>query len=758
MRESERKASDSVAKKRYETPELIALRAAMLDGTDSSKLARAIRNAELQLDAVSAAVIRRARTVLSERRRLEKLAEVQRKKAAARNRSIQEAAARIAVRKQQEEEEEELAKEEAKKANQYGRLQSGSRTLVSSVIGDEHDILSTSSREDVSAQAKKEEQELNLAIQESLAASRTREGDAASTTLDADTSVRGHTSSRDVSSEHGQESKRAKTLTTLQGSERDSSGREVRKQQGGVVSLGAANSAANRNGVVVPANQQHDNAKASGQSIPTKHAQSQSFSSAAATAAVMGAATGRGGRPHVQASPQRHYQTRQQQQQQRLPLESSTKVGMHPSLPTHDVPYLSASDETSDRGSSRMHGTAASFYRTEAHAMKQHQQTWKMGAPPSQNSPSFSQSLRQQQLPRKSPVAYSAAPLPTRHTKDDVASSSVDPTISLPPPEKHFGTLTRDREVLHGSYGEEEASPALVSHMVLEPDVLHRHTAPSFIGHHPLHVPSAEYHNLRTDSSSSATTQGSVDATKLSSQNSLDMYDVDSGVSVTATPSTNTGGPGGSSDRMFEGILNYVLPDDILDDLPIAARSQRTHHDAQGMMKPGPSRDGNRTASSSSSSSEFFSWNNHFNSIFGGRGLRSMWGSSGVHEARAGGDGAAAAPADTMTNADTMLPADLASTMLWNRSDSGSSTASSNVQTMAPDMTHPFLYASSYDHQQQQQENGWVNTSSSSVSAQLDRIGMTRYDSGHERYSNIDIGADMVDDDTMKRFSRSTSL
>ena len=116
MRESDRKLSDSVAKKRHETPELIALRAAMLDGTDSSKLARAIRNAELQLESVSAAVIRRARTMLSERRRLEKLAEVQRKKAAARNRSMQEAAARIAVKQQ---EEKELAKKEAEKASHH---------------------------------------------------------------------------------------------------------------------------------------------------------------------------------------------------------------------------------------------------------------------------------------------------------------------------------------------------------------------------------------------------------------------------------------------------------------------------------------------------------------------------------------------------------------------------------------------------------------------------------------------------------------
>lgn len=91
----------SSSKKRVESADAIALRSAMMKGGDSAKLSTAIRNAELNLESVDIAILRRARTILAERRRLEKLAEIQRKKAAARNRSHQEAAARIAIKKQE---------------------------------------------------------------------------------------------------------------------------------------------------------------------------------------------------------------------------------------------------------------------------------------------------------------------------------------------------------------------------------------------------------------------------------------------------------------------------------------------------------------------------------------------------------------------------------------------------------------------------------------------------------------------------------
>ena len=766
MRESDRKLSDSVAKKRHETPELIALRAAMLDGTDSSKLARAIRNAELQLESVSAAVIRRARTMLSERRRLEKLAEVQRKKAAARNRSMQEAAARIAVKQQ---EEKELAKKEAEKASHHQRHLNGNRIVVSGgVMCDENDMIdSPSSSEDVIARVRKEEEDLNLAIQESLAAARKLEDDAASTTLDADEKVRVRTSSRDVSSED-EDRKQAKISPSVRRSVQDSSLRDLRKQDVGNsrALLGDAKSAANR--------QQHDITKVSGRSIPSKRAQSQSTSADAVAFPAAGSEVmGRGRQPHMQPPSQRLYQPRQQQQQQqqqRLSKPLSTKDVTRSSLQTHDVPYLSSSDETNGRGGNSMHGTAASFYRTEAHAMKQQQQyqAWITGSPATQKGiPPLDDALRQQQH-RRPPVAYSAASPHIRHAKSNVASlaAAAELRTALTPPEK--GLDTRYREIPLSSHGEEHASPALVSHAASEPDALHHHSMVGYVGHHPLRVPSAEYHDLRTDSSSSSgTTHGSVDASKLSPQHSMDTYDVDSGTHASATAAasttTTTGDLSGSnsSDRMFEGIVKYVLPDDIFDDSPIAAPSQRRsnrHRDVQEMLKPEPSRhNGNNAAASS----EFFSWNNHFNSIFGGRGIRSMWGSSGVHKASSGS--AAAAADTTMTNGDAP-PAGLPSMSLWERSDSGSSTASSNVRMMAPDMTHigdSFLY--SYDVQQQRQRqepDGWQNTttSTSSVSAQLDRIGVTRHNSGHDRYSNSGIGADLVDDDTMKRFSRSPSL
>ena len=117
----------SSSRRRSESTEAVALRAAMVDGVDSARLAKAINDAERKLECVDAAVVRRARTLLTERRRLEKVAEEKRKKAAARTRFNQEAAARIAVKKQ----EEQLAKEAKEKAERELAAKGGApRRLV----------------------------------------------------------------------------------------------------------------------------------------------------------------------------------------------------------------------------------------------------------------------------------------------------------------------------------------------------------------------------------------------------------------------------------------------------------------------------------------------------------------------------------------------------------------------------------------------------------------------------------------------------